>query len=252
MSTSPISPARQGLVDRSRAEWIRRLVDLSRRNNLLYFRPLKTGTLDLPKLAAESLASLLSDRSIPLCDLCAIGEDSRLAGVAGEIRRRALTNREERGLETLYVAFGSVTWQADDGGRNPDAPALLLPVTIQSPGRDLKRATLSRAGDLEINPVLVQAIDPRVAVTCNGPKKGGNLETQKTLKKVKSLQASFQLHRNVDLKPDEQTPAEFIANTEDTANCKGVYIKASVAPDGKSYTVQIGDKGKVHKFETRQ
>jgi hypothetical protein len=31
-----------------------------------------------------------------------------------------------------------------------------------------------------------------------------------------------------------------------------VYIKTSVAPDGRSYTVQIGPDGKVHKFETRQ
>lgn len=101
------------------------------------------------------------------------------------------------------------------------------------------------------NPVLVQAIDPRVAVMCNGPEKGANLETQQTLRKVKSLQALFQLHRNVKLKADQQTPAEFIANDGTTADCQGVYVKASVAPDGKSYTVQIGDKGKVHEFKTR-
>lgn len=101
------------------------------------------------------------------------------------------------------------------------------------------------------NPVLVQAIDPRVAVMCNGPEKGGAKETQQTLRKVKSLQALFQLHRNVNLKPEEQTPPAFIANTEKTADCKGVHVKASVAPNGKSYTVQIGEQGKVHEFTTR-
>lgn len=153
-----MTPTRQELVDRARAEWIRRLVDLSRRNNLLYFRSLKNGTLDLPTLAEQRFADLLSARSVPLGDLCALSEDPRLAGVAAEIRRRALSNREERGLETLYVALGSVTWQSDDGGRNPDAPAFLLPVAIQSPGRDLKRATLTRTGELEVNPVLLQAL----------------------------------------------------------------------------------------------
>jgi len=101
------------------------------------------------------------------------------------------------------------------------------------------------------NPVLVRAVDPRVTIMCNGPKKGGNIETLKTLKNVASLQAQFQLHRNVDLAEADQAAPEFIANSGTTADCQGVYIKASVAPDGRSYTVQIGSDGKVHKFETK-
>jgi beta-lactamase superfamily II metal-dependent hydrolase len=102
------------------------------------------------------------------------------------------------------------------------------------------------------NPVLVWAIDPRVTVTCNGPTKGGARETFQTVRKIKSLEAQFQLHRNVQLKPNEQAPAEFIANTGDSKECQGVSIKASVAPDGKSYTVRIGERGKIHTFQTRQ
>ena len=101
------------------------------------------------------------------------------------------------------------------------------------------------------NPVLVKVIDPRVTVMCNGPTKGGDRQTLETLRQVKSLQAQFQLHRNVNLAASEQTPAEYIANSGTTADCQGVYVKASVAPDGKSYTVQIGPDGKVHKFDTR-
>jgi len=101
------------------------------------------------------------------------------------------------------------------------------------------------------NPVLVRAIDPVVTVMCNGPTKGGNLETQQTLRKVKSLEAQFQLHRNVALAEADQAPPDFIANSGTTAECQGVYIKASVAPDGKSYTVEIGPDGKVHPFKTR-
>lgn len=33
-------------VERVHDDWIRRLIDLSRRNNLLYYCELKTGTLD--------------------------------------------------------------------------------------------------------------------------------------------------------------------------------------------------------------
>lgn len=101
------------------------------------------------------------------------------------------------------------------------------------------------------NPVLVLAIDPRVAVMCNGPTKGGHPDTIATLRKVRSLQALYQLHRNVKLSAEDQTPAAFIANREETADCQGVYVKASVAPDGESYTVQIGPDGQVRTYATR-
>ena len=87
---------------------------------------------------------------------------------------------------------------------------------------------------------------------CNGPTKGGHADVIKTLRQVKSLQALYQLHRNIKLTAEEQTPAEFIANSEKTADCRGVFVKASVAADGKSYTVQIGPKGKARTFKTRE
>ncbi len=102
------------------------------------------------------------------------------------------------------------------------------------------------------NPVLVRAIDPVVAVMCNGPAKGGHGDTIATLRKCKSLKHFYQLHRNIKLKDDEQTPQEFIANHGGTAGCEGVWVKASVAPDGKSYTVQIGPEGKQTTVATRK
>jgi len=101
------------------------------------------------------------------------------------------------------------------------------------------------------NPTLVLAIDPQVAVMCNGPTKAGELQTQQTLRKVKSLEALYQLHRNTRLTADQQTPAEFIANDQETVDCQGVFVKASVAPDGGSYTVQIGPEGAPRTFQTR-
>jgi beta-lactamase superfamily II metal-dependent hydrolase len=101
------------------------------------------------------------------------------------------------------------------------------------------------------NPALVLALDPRVAVMCNGPTKGGDPQTLATLREVKSLLAWYQLHRNVKLPPEEQAPPERIANQEETAACKGVWIKASVAPSGDSYTVQVGPHGTPREFATR-
>lgn len=101
------------------------------------------------------------------------------------------------------------------------------------------------------NPVLVHAIDPVVAVMCNGPEKGGDPQTLKTLKATKSLKDLYQLHRNVKLPADQQAPPDFIANSEPTVNCAGVWVKASVAPDGMTYTVQIGEDGAARTYQTR-
>ena len=101
------------------------------------------------------------------------------------------------------------------------------------------------------NPVLVRAIDPRVAVMCNGPTKGGSANVIKTLRECESLQTLYQLHSNVMLDPSQQTPAKFVANRGPTQGCEGVWIKARVAPGGESYTVQIGTEGPPRRYESR-
>ena len=101
------------------------------------------------------------------------------------------------------------------------------------------------------NPALVLAVDPTVTVMCNGPTKGGAEETLKTLREVKSLKDMYQLHTNVKLAAELQAPTDFIANSGTTDTCKGQWVKASVAPDGASYTVQIGPKGKQRTYTTR-
>ncbi len=101
------------------------------------------------------------------------------------------------------------------------------------------------------NPVLVRAIDPRVAVMCNGPTKGGAESVIRTLWECESLKALYQLHRNVNLGPDLQTPVDFIANRGPTQGCTGVWIKARIAPDGQSYTVQIGAEGGPQIYKSR-
>jgi competence protein ComEC len=101
------------------------------------------------------------------------------------------------------------------------------------------------------NPALVLAVDPRVAVICNGPTKGAHANTLATLKQVKGLEAWYQLHRNVKLADEDQAPAAFIANAVETAQCTGVWVKASVAPDGNRYTVQIGPEGTVREYAVR-
>ena len=155
----PAAPAaaRQATVDRARAEWVRRLVDYSRRNNLLFFRELQTGTLDLTGATPEAMADLLSPEweEVPLRSLVTADALEQSIGRVREIARRGIVNLEEKGLETQYLAIGMATWTPSDGGRPPDAPMLLLPVSIQSKGRDGRQISLRRTGDVQANLALL-------------------------------------------------------------------------------------------------
>ena len=140
-----------------------------------------------------------------------------------------------------FLTCGDLTWNVEAQLVTPNNPIGKV---------DLFMVT-HHGLDVSNNPTLVHAIDPVVTVMCNGPEKGGAEKTLKTLSGVKSLQASYQLHRNVKLPESVQAQASRIANTEPTVNCAGRWIKASVAPDGKSYTVQVGEDGPKETFETR-
>jgi beta-lactamase superfamily II metal-dependent hydrolase len=104
--------------------------------------------------------------------------------------------------------------------------------------------------DQSNNPALVEALRPRVAIMNNGARKGGEPKTFATLKGAIGLEAVFQLHRSVRLTEKENSPSAFVANDEET--CKGEYIKLSVDPTGKSYTVTVPSKGTTKRYETKK
>jgi len=60
----------------------------------------------------------------------------------------------------------------------------------------------------------------------------------------------YQIHRNLRADLENNTGNEFIANLE--AKCAGNYIKLSVAPDGKSYTVSIPANHHTATYRTRR
>ena len=90
------------------------------------------------------------------------------------------------------------------------------------------------------NPELVRALKPRVAIIDNGPRKGADARGFATLKSVPEIEAIYQLHRNVRTTEKENAPPDFVANDEEA--CQGEFIKLSVNPDGKSYSVSIPAK----------
>jgi competence protein ComEC len=103
--------------------------------------------------------------------------------------------------------------------------------------------------DISNNPLLVRALAPTVAIMSNGTTKGCGAETFKTLKTTPSIKASYQIHRNLRADSQNNTEPEHIANLE--KECSANYIKVSVEPSGKAYTVAIPASGHSRRFEVR-
>jgi len=111
-------------------------------------------------------------------------------------------------------------------------------------------------------PALLGAIRPQVVVMNNGPRKGmGQVDNNvksvtplgtKTapyernsylrLAKLPGIEGIWQEHLSLlDKDPSHNTAENMIANLEDTAECQGHWIKASVAPDGKFSVTNSGN-----------
>ena len=112
-------------------------------------------------------------------------------------------------------------------------------------------------------PALLGAIRPQVVVVNNGPRKGlGQLDNnvksatpagKKTapyerngyarLAEIPGVEGIWQGHLSLlDKDPGHNTSEDMIANFEETADCKGHWIKASVEPGGR-FTVTNGRNG---------
>jgi beta-lactamase superfamily II metal-dependent hydrolase len=132
----------------------------------------------------------------------------------------------------------------------------------------------SRHGGLDGagSPALLGAIQPQVIVVNNGPKKGlgqvdkriqpivnlarpaAPYETNSYLRMaaIPGLEGIWQGHLSLlDKDPAHNTAEDMIANLEDTAECKGNVIKASVARDGK-FTITNNRNGFSKNYMTRK
>jgi len=100
------------------------------------------------------------------------------------------------------------------------------------------------------NPVLVRSLEPRVVVVNNGVTKGNGPLMFGTFQETKSVQAVYQMHKTLREDGTSHNVAdELIANH--AKECKGEFIKLSVAADGKSYEVKVPATGHAKTYESR-
>lgn len=178
--SAPVDLARLRLVEKAVDAWKGQLVDVGGRNTLLYYKDLKQGTLDLrgDGHAETAVDRLLGSHTVRLSDIFhrsevheddpAAARGSRLAAAAKRtrtVRAKSMENLEERGLETLFLAWGIATWRNQIGTATPAAPVLLRQAALGPRGTAGEDFDLSLPGEWEINPTLVHLLSIEFKVT---------------------------------------------------------------------------------------
>jgi very-short-patch-repair endonuclease len=164
---APLSPGSAGWQKSRRAElvlgaasdWKNALVDLGGRNNLLHYRDLKLGTLDLSAADPEVVRGLLLGKATRVTALFKDpGQAEQAVRRVRTIHNKAKENLEERGLETLSIGCGLATWENKRAAWEPCAPVLLQRVGLRPVGAAQDEFELSVTGEMEVNPTLLHVL----------------------------------------------------------------------------------------------
>ncbi|HEX5120595.1 MAG TPA: AAA domain-containing protein [Pseudonocardiaceae bacterium] len=192
---------RMTLVAAKAEEWASQLIDLGPRNTLLHFKNTKQGSLDLTAAEPDALAALIAGKPTRISDLIADASARRDAcGRARSLRRKILTFEEEQGVDIGRIAHGMllVPQQADQGGTPVPAlraPLLLRTVRITSRTAADNDFVLDAGEDVEINQVLLYALDRQYGIDLDVSAVAGEIDAavQGTTDPDERLTAAYQV-----------------------------------------------------------
>ena len=122
-----------------------------------------------------------------------------------------------------FIAMGDLTWNYEQ--------KLVCPNNLI--GKIDLYQTTHHGLDRSNSPQFVWAIQPKVAVMNNGPRKGGPASVFEILRKSPGLEDIWQGHLALSIPQEINTDEKMIANLTPTAECQGNLLEASVAADGK-------------------
>ena len=144
-------------------EWKSRLIDLSRRNRLLYFKHTRYGNLSVSSPDAEPVFSKLISRKrnlefwLPPDEQIDLQTEDTTASLAfpgqpqkpttsqlvcegttrkemekmlKKLHRRSLSDYRERGVRILHAAFGMLTWREIATNEEIHSPLILVPIEL--------------------------------------------------------------------------------------------------------------------------
>ncbi|MCK9922563.1 AAA domain-containing protein [Frankia sp. AgPm24] len=156
---------RSEVVRAAAGRWADSLVDLSRKNGLLWRGKSSTDALDLTDADPEAVSQLLGGQKISLRALYPDPAAYKTASPRLQSVRRKITNfSEEQGIEVGHVACGLLGMKAGKAsGTVPippiRAPLLLQPVVVHGRRSGRGDLALELHSVAQLNPVLIYALD---------------------------------------------------------------------------------------------
>ncbi|RUL81925.1 ComEC/Rec2 family competence protein [Tautonia sociabilis] len=143
-----------------------------------------------------------------------------------------------------FLDCGDLTWNIE---RQLICPADTISRGAGDEAIDLYQVT-HHGMDISNHPTLVRSIRPTVTIMNNGPRKGGSAAVVRLLRSIPSIEANYQMHRNVATGPEDNTDPALIANDSPEG---GQFIHVRVEPDGSAFRVRIGENGQERAFKAR-
>ncbi len=159
-------------------DWKMKLIDLSRRNRLVYFRPTRSSNLEFSRPGMDAIFErlVIKDRHWEIWQppsddqpnsgrkkkpkrtqvVPAETEPAQLERILRNLARRSASEYRERGTRILYVTFGMLDWTEAKNRQPVRSPIVLTPVEItRKSSRDLYRIEVPAVEDEAIlNPAL--------------------------------------------------------------------------------------------------
>ena len=184
-----VSKARRERVADAAEKWVKDLVDRTGRNPLLYYRPLKVGSLELTgeqsHINLEVLMRLRNGNKVRLSQL--ISDPNMMEEAAKKCRRLTTQAREydeERGVQTLFLGWGMASWEqtltSGPGSSSiPASPVLLTALTLKPRTQAGNDFDLQIGGDWQINATLLHFLSNEHDVNITGLDE--DLDTEKKL-----------------------------------------------------------------------
>ncbi|SJZ72479.1 Part of AAA domain-containing protein [Pilibacter termitis] len=157
-----------GFFEQKFEQWNKKLLDLSKKNHLLNFKPRKTGTFELSKEGEiETLFTDLMEGEGYLFEVMTTSssneENKKIKDRTRKldyIRKQIKQADDELGFNIGYVAFGLLCWKENDNhSKEFQSPLILVPIQIKR--ENLKSPIqISRKEDEEIsfNPVILKKL----------------------------------------------------------------------------------------------
>lgn len=149
-------------------EWVDSLIDLSRRNNLIYFNSELDNSLALEPESEDVLRRFLSGEVVNLSNLVPASRFGAAFSRLRKIHRKSVENYEERSIETLGLAIGTLSWDEErerKDQRTPVAPVLVadLKVTIRKGRSDFELSV--SAESFRLNQALRHKVNQDFGIT---------------------------------------------------------------------------------------